>query len=325
MSTLAMPETLEFPYAAPPKTGEVVEVRPGVFWARLALPFRLDHVNIYLVEDGAGLALIDTGIDNAASRAAWDALLAGPLAGRRLTRIIATHFHPDHIGLAGWLCERFDLELAMSQTEYLMALNIRLDPSALKSEPYRSFYRSHGLGEEETEILLGNGLGYLRMVSPPPTNLPAPDGGRPGDDRRPHVRGHDRRGAFARTGHAPFGGRQHDPLRRSGPGQDLPQCQRRSDGPRRRPARPLSALARQAQADAARGRSGPAGAQSSVRGLACPRRRAGRASRGALHGDRRGLPRPGRRRWPSSFRSSSGAGSTTRTSSCSPSAKRWRM
>jgi glyoxylase-like metal-dependent hydrolase (beta-lactamase superfamily II) len=168
MSTLAMPETLEFPYAAPPKTGEVIEVGPGIFWARLALPFRLDHVNIYFVEDGDGLALIDTGIDNARSRAEWEALLGGPLAGRKLTRIIATHFHPDHIGLAGWLCERFDLELAMSQTEYLMALNIRLDPSALKSEPYRSFYRSHGLTEEGTEILLGNGLEYLRMVSPPP-------------------------------------------------------------------------------------------------------------------------------------------------------------
>ena len=168
MSTLTMPDTLEFPFAAPPKTGEVVEVQPGIFWARLALPFRLDHVNIYLVEDGAGLALIDTGIDNAASRAAWEALLLGPLAGRKLTRIIATHFHPDHIGLAGWLCERFDLPLVMSQTEYLMALNIRLDPSALKSEPYRGFYRSHGLSEESTEILLGNGLHYLRMVSTPP-------------------------------------------------------------------------------------------------------------------------------------------------------------
>jgi glyoxylase-like metal-dependent hydrolase (beta-lactamase superfamily II) len=168
MSTLAMPQTLEFPFAKPPKTGEVVELAPGIFWARLALPFRLDHVNIYFAEDGAGLALIDTGIDNAGSRAAWEALLAGPLAGRKLTRIIATHFHPDHIGLAGWLCERFDLELAMSHTEYLMTLNIRLDPSALKSEPYRSFYRSHGLGEDETEILLGNGLQYLRMVSPPP-------------------------------------------------------------------------------------------------------------------------------------------------------------
>ena len=123
-----MPKTLEFPWSAPPKAGEAIEIRPGIFWARLALPFRLNHVNIYLVEDGAGLALIDTGIDNQASRAAWEALLEGPLAGRKLTRVIATHFHPDHIGLAGWLCERFDLALAMSQTEYLMALNIRLDP-----------------------------------------------------------------------------------------------------------------------------------------------------------------------------------------------------
>ena len=168
MTILATPPALEFPFATPPAPGEAIEIRPGILWARLALPFRLDHVNIYLIEDGAGLALIDTGIDNAASRAAWEALIAGPLAGRRLTRIIATHFHPDHIGLAGWLCERFDLQLAMSQTEYLMALNIRLDPQGLRSEPYRSFYRSHGLGEEATEILLGNGLQYLRMVSAPP-------------------------------------------------------------------------------------------------------------------------------------------------------------
>jgi glyoxylase-like metal-dependent hydrolase (beta-lactamase superfamily II) len=168
MSTHALPQTLDFPFTAPPRAGEIVEIRPGIFWARFALPFRLDHVNIYLIEDRNGLALIDTGIDNTSSRAAWEALLAGPLAGRKLTRAIATHFHPDHVGLAGWLCERFDLQLAMSQTEYLIALNIRLDPGALKSEPYRSFYRSHGLSEEATEVLLGNGLQYLRMVSPPP-------------------------------------------------------------------------------------------------------------------------------------------------------------
>src|SRR5947209_16528759 len=126
---------LDFPYSAPPAPGELIEVCPGVFWARLALPFRLDHVNIYFVEDGEGLALIDTGIDNEASRAAWEKLLAGPLKGRKLTRVIATHFHPDHIGLAGWLCEQFDAPLATSLTEYLMMLNIRLDPAALKSEP----------------------------------------------------------------------------------------------------------------------------------------------------------------------------------------------
>ena len=168
MSNRSTPETIVFPNPVPPKLGEALEVRPGVLWARFSLPFRLDHVNVYLIEDGDGLALIDAGIDNPPSRAAWEALLAGPLRGRRLTRVIATHFHPDHVGLAGWLCERFGLQLAMSETEYLIALNIRLDPEALKSEPYRSFYRSHGLTEESTELLLGNGLQYLRMVSAPP-------------------------------------------------------------------------------------------------------------------------------------------------------------
>jgi glyoxylase-like metal-dependent hydrolase (beta-lactamase superfamily II) len=168
MSNRATPVTIDFPCPVPPKPGEATEVRPGVLWARFPLPFRLDHVNVYLIEDGEGLALIDAGIDNPPSRAAWEALLAGPLRGRRLTRVIATHFHPDHVGLAGWLCERFGLQLAMSETEYLIALNIRLDPQGLRSEPYRGFYRSHGLTEESTELLLGNGLQYLRMVSPPP-------------------------------------------------------------------------------------------------------------------------------------------------------------
>lgn len=168
MSSRATPETIVFPSPVPPKPGEAIELRPGVLWTRFPLPFRLDHVNVYLIEDGDGLALIDAGIDDPPSRAAWEALLAGPLRGRRLTRLIVTHFHPDHVGLAGWLCERFGLKLAMSETEYLIALNFRLDPQGLRSEPYRSFYRSHGLTEESTELLLGNGLQYLRMVSTPP-------------------------------------------------------------------------------------------------------------------------------------------------------------
>ena len=88
----------------PPAPGQTLEVAPGLLWLRLALPFRLDHVNVYLVEDNAGWAVIDTGIDDAATRAAWEALLADPLRYVALTRILVTHYHPDHIGLAGWLC-----------------------------------------------------------------------------------------------------------------------------------------------------------------------------------------------------------------------------
>ena len=160
-----MPRALEFPFLVPPKPIEITKVARGIFWVRFALPFRLDHVNIYLIEDGDGFALIDTGIDNRASRDIWEALLNGPLRDRPLTRILATHCHPDHMGLAGWLCDRFDLQLLMSQTEYLITLNIRLDPAALNSEPYLSFYHSHGLDYFHTELLLSRGLQYLRMVS----------------------------------------------------------------------------------------------------------------------------------------------------------------
>jgi glyoxylase-like metal-dependent hydrolase (beta-lactamase superfamily II) len=161
-------QPIEFPFPAAPKPLEWIEAAPGVLWLRLPLPFRLDHVNVYLVEDGDGFALIDTGIDNAASREIWQALFEGPLRDRPLTRVLATHCHPDHIGLAGWLCGRFGLQLLASQTEYLQPLCIRLDPGALNSEPYRSFYHAHGLSESNTELLLSRGLGYLRMVSPLP-------------------------------------------------------------------------------------------------------------------------------------------------------------
>ena len=161
----ALSSALTFPYPAPPAPGQAIEVAPGILWVRLALPFRLDHVNVYLIEDGAGWAVLDTGLDNAATRAAWEALLDGPLRSRPLTRILVTHFHPDHMGLAGWLCGRFGLPLLMSQTEYLVSLSIHLDPGALNAEPYLSFYRSHGLDADITERLLTGGHRYLRMTS----------------------------------------------------------------------------------------------------------------------------------------------------------------
>lgn len=161
---------LAFPTTEPPAPGEVVEIAPGILWARIPLPFRLNHVNVYLIEDGDGWAVLDTGIDNAATRAIWSALVAGPLAGRPLTRLIVTHYHPDHIGLAGWLCERFDLPLLTSQTTYLGCLNISLSPGALDAKPYRDFYLRHGLDAATTQRVSTQGHGYLKMVSGlPPT------------------------------------------------------------------------------------------------------------------------------------------------------------
>jgi len=162
--------TLRIPFAEPPPPGDAIEVAPGILWLRLALPFRLDHVNIYLLEDGRGWTVVDTGIANEGAEARWDAVLGGLLGGRAINRIIATHFHPDHAGMAGWLCGRTGAELFMSQTDYLTSLVIQRDPGRLESEPYVSFYRDHGLSAEVTARLLAGGHHYLRMVTGlPPT------------------------------------------------------------------------------------------------------------------------------------------------------------
>ncbi len=154
---------LRFPHPQKPEIGDTIEVAPGILWLRLALPFRLDHVNVYLLEDGPGWAVVDTGIGNDQTRAQWQALLAR--LGRPLTRIIVTHFHSDHVGMAGWLCEQAGAPLYMSQTEYLTSLSIHLNPEQLEAEPYRSFYLNHGLPPGITIELLALGHRYLRMVT----------------------------------------------------------------------------------------------------------------------------------------------------------------
>jgi glyoxylase-like metal-dependent hydrolase (beta-lactamase superfamily II) len=147
-----------------------MEVAPGIFWVRLALPFRLNHVNIYLIDDGAGWALVDTGLGDNATQLAWQPLLDGLLRERPLTRIIATHFHPDHVGAAGFLLRRFDVPLYMAATEYLLSLNLHLDPGALEAEHYRRFYLEHGLDAEATQRVVTNGHAYLKLTSGlPPT------------------------------------------------------------------------------------------------------------------------------------------------------------
>jgi len=162
--------TLIHPFAEPPEIAATIEVAPGILWARLSLPFRLDHVNIYLIDDGDGWAVLDTGLGSNKTRGMWEALAAGPLAGRRLTRLIVTHFHPDHIGLAGWMCERFDMPMLTSQTAWLGCINISLNPDAMSAQHYRDFYQSHGMDAETTNIVMTQGHGYLRMVTPlPPT------------------------------------------------------------------------------------------------------------------------------------------------------------
>lgn len=156
---------LDFPWAEPPPFGEPRPVAPGVLWLRLPLPYRLNHVNLYLLEEPGGYAVIDTGIGDDATRALWENVLAGPLAGSRLTRLIATHFHPDHVGLAGWLCERFAMQMHMPRAEYLFALALQFAPGDRGGELYRQFYRRHGLADPVIDEVLSSGHEYLRCTT----------------------------------------------------------------------------------------------------------------------------------------------------------------
>lgn len=156
---------LRFPCTAAPGLGEVVEIADGLLWSRLPLPFQLDHVNIYLLRDEDGWTVVDTGINTEAARACWEQLLEGPLRAQRIAKVVATHFHPDHIGLAGWLCERFKAPLFMSMSNYLMAHSLARAPDEAELLRRVRFYCRHGMDERDARTVAGVGGSYLRLVT----------------------------------------------------------------------------------------------------------------------------------------------------------------
>ena len=121
---------IRYPFPKPPTEGCAITVAEGVLWMRLPLPMALDHVNVYALDDGDSWTVIDTGFDTKKSRAIWMTLLAGPLAGKPVGRIIGTHYHPDHIGLAGWFMEQ-GATFSTTRTAWLMARMLTLDPHSV--------------------------------------------------------------------------------------------------------------------------------------------------------------------------------------------------
>ena len=155
-----------------PAPGEAVAIADGVRWARLPMPGSLKHINVWLLDDGDGVAIVDTGIDLPDSRAAWEALFAGPLEGRKVTRVVVTHFHPDHVGLAGWLTERFEVPLWMTRTEWLFARMLTTD---VRPEPPReaiAYWRAAGWSDERVAAEAEKGWGrFAAWVSPVPVSF----------------------------------------------------------------------------------------------------------------------------------------------------------
>ena len=134
---------------AVPVLGSTIEVAPGVRWLRMGLPFALDHINLWLLRDRQddidGWTIVDCGISNDATRAAWEQVFAGQLDGLPVLRLIVTHMHPDHIGLAHWLTERWQCRMWISATDYNAARMASLSTAGFGGERSAAFFASHGL------------------------------------------------------------------------------------------------------------------------------------------------------------------------------------
>jgi len=165
----SLPALLGFPFGAPPAAGEAIEVARGIFWLRMPLPFALDHINLWLLADGKTWTQVDCGYGNAATRSLWETHFEGTLQRRPLRRVIATHYHPDHLGNAAWLVDRFRCPLVMPQAEYLTAHMMGNGYASYGTGAICELFRVHGMDEAHLEPMRARGNHYRRGVPELPT------------------------------------------------------------------------------------------------------------------------------------------------------------
>lgn len=167
---------ISFPFEDPPEFGESMEIADGILWIRMPLPMKLDHVNCYAIDEGDSWTILDTGFSTGKVRDMWDALIGGVLKGKPIGRIIGSHHHPDHIGLAGWLMAKDGGTLWTSRTAWLMGRMMSLDRQDQMPPESVAFYRSGGMKAEYLEeraaqkqtwfsdVMWPMPLGYKRMI-----------------------------------------------------------------------------------------------------------------------------------------------------------------
>jgi glyoxylase-like metal-dependent hydrolase (beta-lactamase superfamily II) len=199
---------LDYPWSEPPAAGAATPVSEGLLWMRLPLPFALDHINVYALRDGRGWLVVDTGVQTPAAVEAWEAAFAGPMDGRPVTRVLCTHLHPDHTGLAGWIARRFAAPLLMTRLEYVVCRMLLADTGRPAPEEGVAFYRAAGWDEAALEGYRERFGMFGRAVSPLPDSFTRlSDGGSVEIDGRPWR-------VVVGGGHSPEHACLHDPERR---------------------------------------------------------------------------------------------------------------
>jgi len=159
-----------------PAPGAVLTLAPGVLWVRMALPFALDHINLWLLRDRIegrdGWCVVDCCIDREDARAQWQQVLAAPeLEGLPVLRVLVTHMHPDHIGLAHWLCERSSTpehtcHLWISATDFNAARVASQSTTGFGGEAAARFFASHGLRDPESQARIRERANYYPSLVP---------------------------------------------------------------------------------------------------------------------------------------------------------------
>ena len=143
---------LRYPWGQAPESGQVREVAPGVWWLRMPLPFRLDHINLYLLRHTHGWVVVDTGMNTEQTREVWDRVLDEVCAGLPVLAVVCTHFHSDHAGVAAWLSERFQCPVYMTASEF-QALHVRFPADQPPGWDFLDFYRKAGVSDEHSAEL----------------------------------------------------------------------------------------------------------------------------------------------------------------------------
>ena len=151
-----------------PLPGETVEIAPGVHWLRMPLPFQLNHINLWLLEDGPGWTIVDTGLFDETTVALWETVLERKLQERPISRVLCTHYHPDHVGMAGWLCDRCDVGLWMSEREWLWGRSWSLDTDSGLYDHQSDFLHTAGCSPALLAATHRDSPRYHRLVSPIP-------------------------------------------------------------------------------------------------------------------------------------------------------------
>jgi len=151
-----------------PRDGETMQVADGLHWLRMPLPFALNHINLWLIEDDEGWVAADTGVATDETMELWQQVFDGLMQGRPLTHVIATHLHPDHVGCAGWLTDRFDVDLWMSRDEYLLCRILVADTGKPAPEEGIRYYRAAGYSDEALDYYKKTFGSFGRVVSPMP-------------------------------------------------------------------------------------------------------------------------------------------------------------